>query len=205
MKLELDGAGGHDAGFWALMCMFLYCSELGAKYVTALAFSIDNFKRKPEQVERLMSLMLQKIDLLTSLANSFAVRVHIAGNLELLTADLRDATKKLMGATAGYSKSVLILCIAYDSPDEIVHTVQECCEEKCMDHVQKMCSDIDHGGDDENLVIKLVDIEKHMYMAFAPEPDIVIRTAGENRLSNFMLWQSSCRLQPFIYHFIALA
>ncbi|XWS60321.1 hypothetical protein CRYUN_Cryun07bG0026000 [Craigia yunnanensis] len=56
-------ANGHDAGFWALMFMFMYCYELGVKYVTAYAFSIDNFKRKPEEVQRLMDLMLQKVDL----------------------------------------------------------------------------------------------------------------------------------------------
>ena len=92
--LELDGAaaGGHDAGILALVLICMYCYELGVKYVTAYAFSIDNFKRKSEEVQRLMDLMLQKLDLLTTtIVNRFAVTVHFARNLELLSAYLKDA------------------------------------------------------------------------------------------------------------------
>lgn len=179
-QLHVHQAAGHDAGFLALVLMMIYCFELGVKYVTAYAFSIDNFRRKPEEVQDLMDLMLEKVNVLTIIVNHFAVRVHFAGNLELLRADLRDAAKKLMEATAGYSNYVLTICIAYTSTDEIVHAIQESCEEKCND------------DDDQKLVIELVDLEKHMYMAIAPDPDIVVRTGGENRLSNFLLWQSSC-------------
>ncbi|XVF54617.1 hypothetical protein PTKIN_Ptkin05aG0196100 [Pterospermum kingtungense] len=152
LQQQLDGSAaadtGHDAGFLALVLVLMYCYELGVKYVTAYAFSIDNFKRKPEEVQGLMEMMV--------------------------------AIKKLVEVTADHSNYVLTICVAYTCSDEILHAIRECCEEKYWND--------DHG----KLGIKLVDLEKHMYMAIAPDPDIVIRTGGEKRLSNFLLWQSSC-------------
>ncbi|XP_017636911.2 dehydrodolichyl diphosphate synthase CPT3-like [Gossypium arboreum] len=184
-KLSHDGAAGggvrYDAGFWALMVMLLNCQELGVKYITAYAFSIDNFKRKPEEVESLMTSMLEKFHLLDILVKLLAVRVHFAGNLELLSNELRASAMELTEATAAYSKSVLTICIAYTSRDEILHAVRESCEQKRID--------LEFRNDDDN-EIKLMKVEKNMYMAVAPDPDIIIRTGGENRLSNFLLWQS---------------
>ncbi|GLT85907.1 hypothetical protein SLE2022_040790 [Rubroshorea leprosula] len=174
---------GHGVGFQALMFMFLYCHDLGVKYITVYAFSIDNFRRKPEEVQMLMDLMMEKIKLLReneSFVHQKQVTVHIAGNLELLDPSLRDAAKRLMEVTAGYSKVVVTLCVAYTSTDEIVHAVRESCEEKC-NQIEDQAKDVK---------LNLMDVEIHMYMAIAPDPDMLIRTAGENRLSNFLLWQS---------------
>ena len=77
--------------------------------------------------------------------------------------------------------------IAYTSTDEISHAVHESCEEK-SDEV-KVLNDCE--AKDEKNIIGMADIERHMYMAVAPDPDIIIRTSGETRLSNFLLWQSS--------------
>ncbi|KAE8727100.1 Dehydrodolichyl diphosphate synthase 6 [Hibiscus syriacus] len=176
-------SGGHDAAFWALVAMVMYCYELGVKYVTAYAFSIDNFKRKSEDVQILMDSMLRKFDLLEKVAIHFAIRVHFAGNLGPFNNEFRVSAMKLMEATAGYSNSLLTICVAYTSRDEILHAIEESCEQKCIDHVREINSDGDH-------IIKLMDLEKNMYMAVAPDPDIIIRTEGENRLSNFLLWQS---------------
>ncbi|XWS47842.1 hypothetical protein CRYUN_Cryun13aG0019800 [Craigia yunnanensis] len=96
----------------------------------------------------------------------------------------------LMEVNADYSNSVLTICIVYTSTEEILQAIQKSREEKRIGHVQEIYSD-DHGGD-QNLIIKLVDLEKHMYVAIAPDPDFVIRTGGEKRLSNFLLWQCSC-------------
>ncbi|OMP05786.1 Di-trans-poly-cis-decaprenylcistransferase-like protein [Corchorus olitorius] len=124
-----DVMEGHEAGCLALMSIFVYCYELGVKYVTAYAFSIDNFKRRPEEVEKLMDLMMQKIQLLTAIVIRFGVRVHFSGNLELLNSDVRGAAKKLMEDTCDNSNAVLTICIAYTSTDEIVHAIQQSCED----------------------------------------------------------------------------
>ncbi|XP_059654151.1 dehydrodolichyl diphosphate synthase CPT3-like [Cornus florida] len=191
-----EGAG-HNVGFLALMSVLRFCYELGVKYVTVYAFSIDNFKRRPEEVETLMDLMLEKIEGLMkeeSFVNRYGVRVHFAGNLMLLSEPVREAAKKAMEATAANSKAVLSICVAYTSTDEIANAVQQSCKEKYEKRAGHGSNGL--GGNEEYYYhgqnsIKVVDIDKHMYMAVAPDPDILIRTSGETRLSNFLLWQSA--------------
>ncbi|GLT42341.1 hypothetical protein SLA2020_163440 [Shorea laevis] len=201
-KQNLMEGAGHRAGYSALMSMLRYCYELGVRYVTIYAFSIDNFKRSSEEVQSLMDLLQEKIEGLIkeeSIVNSYGVRVYFIGNLELLSEPVRLAAERAMLATAKNSKAVLLICIAYTSKNEIVHAVQEACEEK-MDEVTEWYSSKEGYGltrlgeneeDERDYLVKLVDIEKHMYMAVAPDPDIIIRTSGEARLSNFLLWQSA--------------
>nr|KJB42262.1 hypothetical protein B456_007G145600 [Gossypium raimondii] len=197
----MEGAG-HKIGFSALMSMLKYCYEFGVRYVTVYAFSIENFKRSPEEVQSLMDLMLEKIEEILkeqSIVNRYGVRVIFSGNLKLLSEPVRLAAERAMLATAKNSKAVLSICVAYTSTNEIMHAVQESCEEK-WDEITLLNSSgagyglISLGGyeqDEMDHLIKLTDIEKHMYMAAAPDPDIIIRTSGETRLSNFLLWQSA--------------
>ncbi|KAG4951944.1 hypothetical protein JHK85_045811 [Glycine max] len=271
-KRNMEEGDGHKAGFTALMSILRYCYELGVKYVTVYAFSIDNFKRKPNEVQSLMELMREKIEELLqqeSLINEYGVRLHFIGDLQLLTEPVIASVEKAMRVTAHNNQRVLLVCIAYTSRHEMVHAVQECCKEKwnevqaskeakltngafaridqglkgngfdllfqdlCKDYqnATKACNSVpkrvepagekdgmlehtvEKGNDSEAEItscnelvemteerkynqgdvplIKLVDIEKHMYMAVAPDPDILIRTSGEARLSNFLLWQTS--------------
>ncbi|KDP43760.1 hypothetical protein JCGZ_22387 [Jatropha curcas] len=279
-KGNLKLGAGHRAGFESLISILKYCYELGVKYVTIYAFSIDNFKRRPDEVKDLMDLMLEKIDELLkeeSMAKQYGIRVYFIGNLKLLSENVRIAAEKVMRATANNTKCTLLICLAYTSRDEILHAVQDSCKNKWeeiqplsfwkatnggiqeIDDCKKMngvtphgfqefqkdevdesqataasanCSGLirEVGGvDTENSMvmhavhtsyedqavmanrtghgvapieesekmqgecsmIKLVDIEKYMYMAVAPEPDILVRSSGETRLSNFLLWQSS--------------
>ncbi|TYH77912.1 hypothetical protein ES332_D04G188000v1 [Gossypium tomentosum] len=175
-KLLEEGAG-HDAGAMALLNLIIYCYELGVKYITAYAFAIDNFRRKPNEI-----------------AKHHPIRVNFAGNLELLNAELRDEARKLMGATAEYSKFVVTICVCYCCTDDIVHSVEKSCREKHYYHsyIEDSHDDDkdDADKDDERHMIKLVDIEKNMYMAVTPDPDILIRTGDEHRLSNFLQWQT---------------
>ncbi|KAL4377951.1 hypothetical protein GQ457_02G003800 [Hibiscus cannabinus] len=192
-RLNLMQGAGHKVGYSALMSMLKYCYELGVRYVTIYAFSIDNFKRSPEEVQSLMDLMLDKIEELLreeSIVNRYGIRVYFSGNLKLLNEPVRLAAERVMLATAKNSKAVLSICVAYTSTNEIVHAVRESCEEKC-DEIALLNSSGGYEPDESDHLIKVTDIEKHMYMAFAPDPDIIIRTSGETRLSNFLLWQSA--------------
>ncbi|OIW21768.1 hypothetical protein TanjilG_10667 [Lupinus angustifolius] len=201
-KLNLVEGSGYKAGFFSLMSMLKYCYELGVRYVTIYAFSIDNFKRGHEETKFLMNLMQEKIEGLIreeSIVNRFGMRVHFVGNLKLLNEPLRLAAERVMSATAKNSRMVLSICVAYSSSNEILHAVQESCEEK-WDEIRLLDESgagyglIGIGGDvkdDSQRSIKLADLGRHMYMAVAPYPDILIRTSGETRLSNFLLWQST--------------
>ncbi|ESQ50735.1 hypothetical protein EUTSA_v10023082mg [Eutrema salsugineum] len=178
-KLGLEVGSGHKAGFPALMSMLQYCYELGIKYVTIYAFSIDNFNRRPEEVQYLMELMLEKIKSLLekeSFAHEYGIRVYFIGNLALLSDQVRAAAEEVMKVTAKNSKVVLLVCVAYNSTDEILQAVKKSCMNKL--------------GDRDVERIQLVDIEGNMQMSVAPDPDILIRSSGETRLSNFLLWQT---------------
>ncbi|KAG6403315.1 hypothetical protein SASPL_135532 [Salvia splendens] len=116
---------------WGLTLM-KYCYELGVKYITVYAFSTDNFKRKPDEVQGVMDLMLEKIEGLVkeeSIVNQYGVRVEFVGNLKLLSEPVRNAAMRVS-------------------------------------------------------VIRLSDVD----MGVAPDPEILVRTSGETRLSNFLLW-----------------
>lgn len=103
-------------------------------------------------------------------------RVEFLGNLDLLGESTKDAVKRAMAATAKNSKMVLLIYLAYSSTDEIVHGVQGSCEENCARA----------GGGS----ILAGDLERHMYCAGRPDPDLLVRTSGETRLSNYLLWQT---------------
>ncbi|KAH9620222.1 hypothetical protein KSS87_014449 [Heliosperma pusillum] len=194
-KYKLEEGAGHTLGYTALMTMLRYCYELEVKYVTIYAFSIDNFKRRPDEVETLMNLIREKIEGLVkegSLVNQYGVRVYFIGDLKLLDESVRLAAEKAMAETAGNSKAVLSICIAYTSTNEIMNAVQQSCEEK-WDELKILDSCGAAYGVTKNIV-DLVDVERNMFMKVAPSPDIIVRTSGESRLSNFLLWQSSCSI-----------
>ncbi|KAK4430362.1 Dehydrodolichyl diphosphate synthase 6 [Sesamum alatum] len=188
-KWNLGEGMGYRAGFLSLMSLIKYCYELGVKYVSIYAFSIDNFRRRPEEVQCVMDLMLEKIEGLLreqTLVNQYGVRVYFIGNLKLLHEPVRLAAEKAMKATSNNNNSILLICVAYTSTDEIAHAAQESCEDKWA-----LIRSSVNEENDANDVIKLSDIESHMYMRVAPDPDILVRTSGETRLSNFLLWQTS--------------
>lgn len=123
----------HKAGYLALMSLLHYCYELGIKYVNIYAFSIDNFKRRPDEVQSLMDLMLEKMEALLleeSIVNQYGIRVCFIGNLRLLSEPVRAAAEMVMKVTSNNSKAMLLVCVAYTASDEIVHAVEGSCKEK---------------------------------------------------------------------------
>ncbi|KAK8565297.1 hypothetical protein V6N13_020418 [Hibiscus sabdariffa] len=194
------------------MSMLKYCHESGVPCATVYAFSIDNYKRSPEEVQSLMDLMLEKIEEVLK-EDSIVSRYGIvfSGNLKLLSESVRLAADRARLATAKNSKAILSVCVAYTSTNEILHAVQESCEEK-WDEITILNSSgagyglISLGGseqDEMDPLIKLTDIEKHMYMAVAPDPDIIISTSGETRLEQFSFMAE--RKLLFILAFSTLA
>ncbi|XP_022971913.1 dehydrodolichyl diphosphate synthase 6 [Cucurbita maxima] len=204
-KKKLAEGAGHRFGYLSLVSMLKYCFEFGVKYVTIYAFSIDNFQRSPEEVQSVMDLMLEKVELLIreeSLVNQYGVRLHFLGNLGMLSEPVRKALEKAAIATSNNNRAVLSICVAYASTDEIVRAVEKSCEEKWDEMNLKSANgegndlgkELVMAENGENF-ITLADVEKHMYTTVTPEPDMLIRTSGEARLSNFLLWQtSSCYL-----------
>ncbi|XP_048357127.1 dehydrodolichyl diphosphate synthase complex subunit DHDDS isoform X1 [Sphaerodactylus townsendi] len=173
---------GHTQGFAKLAQVTLqWCLSLGIREITVYAFSIENFKRSKEEVDGLMDLARQKfVRLLEEQDNlerrGICVRVH--GDLTLLPLDIQKLIAKVVLATKQYSTCILNICCAYTSRDEISNAVKEVAWGVEQELLQP--SDVS-----ESL------LDKCLYTCKSPHPDILIRTSGEVRLSDFLLWQTS--------------
>ncbi|CAM6119294.1 unnamed protein product [Calypogeia fissa] len=294
-KSGMERSRGHLFGYNRLINTLENCMELGVKFVSVYAFSIDNFGRPKDEVDSLMGLMEEKLDHLVredSLLNQYRVKVQVLGDLDLLSVNVRAAAERAMAATKEYESFVLNLCVSYTSTEEIVHSIQgvrdsvlmktapdrtEACalfavngqlysnnvglrrraangikqerevhiiREHPLESINSdaqengnlsdyenwsrrkadaglllarggtcgglgmdcTCADLPscsgRGNEESEVVdgklnqawalsdlITVKEIESHLYTAGCPPPDILIRTSGETRLSNFMLWQ----------------
>jgi len=171
---------GHRAGAEKLDEFLNWCLEVGIPQVSIYTLSTENLNRPKEELEHLFKLLEEYVDGLLndkkkfSLLEKYEVRVRFVGELNRLPKRLIRLMGKLMEKTAKYQKRVLNFLVAYGGKSEIVNAVKKLTEEV-----------IKHG----KIEIMEKDIEKHLYV---PQPlDLVIRTGGYQRLSNFLLWQAS--------------
>ncbi|KAI3980629.1 hypothetical protein MKX01_025194 [Papaver californicum] len=172
--------GNRRVGFFALMSMLKYCYELRVKYVSVFAFGAENLKRSPKEVQYLMALMEEKIGAILkeeSLVNTLGIRIQFIGNLKLLKDTTRAAAERAMAATAKNNNFVILVCAGYSSVSEIMNAVQKSYGDERFDFDEN----------DPDFEISLSEIESNMYMSAYPEPDILFRTSGAKRLSNFLL------------------
>ena len=162
---------GHKAGAEAFERVVEYCRQIGIKYVTVYAFSTENWKRPKKEVEALFSLFTYYIDNSAQKLAKKNVRIVFIGD----RAPFSDSLKKKMEEVEKRTENnevILFAGINYGGRDEICHAVNELIAE----------------GKKE---INATDISSHVYTSLAPDPDLIVRTAGEYRLSNFMLWQAA--------------
>jgi len=177
---------GHELGFEALKGLLGFFLKLNIKNVTVYAFSIDNFARPQEEVEALMELAKPKLLELAqegALLQEYGVRVYILGRRDLLPLDVQAACAKVEQLTAHNTGGSLNVCFPYTSRDEMTHCVRTAVSD---------CS---------NDVIKPVEITSEylaskLYTARSKgfehdPPDLLLRTSGVCRLSDFLLWQAS--------------
>ncbi|EFJ53135.1 hypothetical protein VOLCADRAFT_55634, partial [Volvox carteri f. nagariensis] len=183
-RQHLDKATGHTHGYGKMVDVIHWCIELGVKYITVYAFSIDNFKRSPDEVAALMQLAEQKyIELAqdNGLAEREGIRMHIVGDLELPPPAVQGAAARLMRGTAALPRhrATLNVCFSYTASEESVNAVHE---------IQQAVRDgLLLPGDvtSETLMGAL-----HTGSS-CPPVDLLIRTSGETRLSDFLLWQAA--------------
>ncbi|XP_013190147.2 dehydrodolichyl diphosphate synthase complex subunit DHDDS [Amyelois transitella] len=177
-KHSVNSSEGHYKGFDKLSETLKWCLDIGVPEVTVYAFSIENFKRKEEEVSALMNLARDKfkrlLDEMDQL-NEWGMRVHVAGRLSLLPDDLRSLVSEAMLATKDNNKLRLNIAYAYTGRDEISRAASH-----IVDGVRN--NELAPEDIDEELVSQTLELS---------EPDLLVRTSGEVRLSDFMLWQVS--------------
>lgn len=162
---------GHRYGAEAFRRVVRYCGDIGIKYVTVYAFSTENWSRPDKEVKSIMKLLDTYLDECERSFAEYDVRMKFIGDISRLESGLREKIERLEKVT---QNNGLTLCIAlnYGGKDELVHAVNDL---------------IVQGK--TNLTAS--DIESSLYTAGIPDPDLIVRTAGEQRLSNFLMWQSA--------------
>lgn len=173
---------GHEAGAKKAEEVLRWISDLGVRTTTFYVLSVENFQRPKEEVERLMALFEEKFKeiLEDEEVHKHRVRIKVLGDLELLPESLRDLIAKVEARTSQYDAYWLNIALAYGGRREIVDAARRIGEEILKGHIRP-------GEIDEDL------FTKYLYTSHLPnpEPDLIIRTSGEERLSGFLLWQSA--------------
>ncbi len=167
---------GHEQGIEAVRDTVKAAVEIGVKYLTFFAFSTENWCRPHKEVETLMDLLVQAIGTETPELNENGVKLQAIGDLEALPAKCREKLGEAMELTADNDKLTVTIALSYSARWEVVHAVQKIAQKVAERHI--LPDEID-----EEMFVNALET------ANTPDPDLLIRTSGELRLSNFLLWQ----------------
>ena len=167
---------GHKQGAKTLEKIVRYANKIGLKYITVYAFSTENWKRAEEEVKALMTLLQNYLDDYSKRADSENIKVKILGDITALSQGMQKSIINCMERTKNNTGVTFNIALNYGGRDEIVKSVQNIVKE------------IQNGN------IKIEDINEelisnNLYTKGQPDPDLLIRTSGEMRLSNFLPWQ----------------
>jgi undecaprenyl diphosphate synthase len=178
MKQGKDRVFGHQHGVGAVRNAAEAAAELGVKYLTLYAFSTENWSRPQIEVDALMSLFVETIEQEQETLRKNNIRLNAIGDLESLPPDNYKKLMDTINKTSDHNRMVLTLAMSYSARWEI------------LDAVRKVLNDYDGKK------IKKADITESYFSeklstAGMPDPELLIRTSGENRLSNFLLWQAA--------------
>ena len=167
---------GHKAGAKTLENIVKYANKIGLKYITVYAFSTENWKRTEEEVKALMLLLQSYLDDYSKRADSENIKVKVLGDITALSQGMQKSIINCMERTKNHTGITFNIALNYGGRDEIVRAVKKIAQ-KVEDKKLKV-EDINEDM-----------ISQNLYTAGEPDPDLVIRTSGEIRLSNFLPWQ----------------
>ncbi len=175
-KQGKNASYGHKEGAKTLEKIVRYANKIGLKYITVYAFSTENWKRAEEEVSALMMLLQNYLDDYSKRADTENIRVKILGDITALSSGMQKSILKCMERTKENTGVTFNIALNYGGRDEIVKAVK------------KIAEDVKEGKIDINNINEEM-ISNNLYTAGMPDPDLLIRTSGELRLSNFLPWQ----------------
>lgn len=167
---------GHKKGADVLVDTAKYCNEIGLKYLTVYAFSTENWKRTEEEVGYLMGLLGVYLDKFLKELDMENIKINFIGNIDVIDSSLSTRIRNLEEKTANNTGLNLMIAFNYGGRDEIVRACRNIAEK--VKNNELNVDDID-----ENL------FSNHLYTSGKKDPDLVVRTSGEMRTSNFLPWQ----------------
>ena len=175
-KQGKNASYGHKEGAKTLEKIVRYANKIGLKYITVYAFSTENWKRAEEEVSALMMLLQNYLDDYSKRADTENIRVKILGDITALSSGMQKSILRCMERTKDNTGVTFNIALNYGGRDEIVKAVK------------KIAEDVKEGKIDVNTINEEM-ISNNLYTAGMPDPDLLIRTSGELRLSNFLPWQ----------------
>lgn len=169
---------GHDKGRQKLEEVIEWCMEIGVKILTVYAFSTENVTREKQEIEDLMRMFVENFRRLAEdeRVHKHKIRVQVFGQRELLPRDLAEAIRYAEERTKDYDKYFFNLAVGYGGREEIVQAIRHVAQE--VKEGKLAVDDIDEKS-----------FSRFLYTKDMPDPDLVLRTSGEERISNFLLWQ----------------
>jgi undecaprenyl diphosphate synthase len=171
-----DRVFGHHEGVNSVREIVEACGEIGVKHLTLYAFSTENWNRPKEEVDALMELLVATISMETPNLDKKGVKLQAIGDIESLPQSCQKELQESIDFTAKNDTLTLILALSYSSKWEITNAVKQ------------IAKKVEEGKmNSKDITSK--DIEKHLSTSKWPEPELMIRTSGEHRISNFLLWQ----------------
>jgi len=169
---------GHEEGANSVRAVVRASKELGISYLTLYAFSVENWVRPKAEIEGLMDLLVRYLRGNEKELHEQKIRLRAMGRLEDLREDVRNELARVSDATAAYESGTLVFALSYGGRTEIANAAKRIAR-------QAAAGTLDPESVDEKTVAA------NLYLPDVPDPDLLIRTSGEMRVSNFMLWQIS--------------
>lgn len=170
----LPRIAGHEAGTENIRRITMRAAEIGIEYVTLWAFSTENWRRPHDEIQGIMRILAEAIDNETEELHRQGARLEHIGSLDGLPAELADSVRGAIDLTRNNHRIVLTLAFNYGGRDEIVRAVR----------------DIVRDGISPDEVTEDL-LGRYLYTAGTPDPDLIVRTSGEMRTSNFLIWQAA--------------
>lgn len=188
MERNLERTEGHKAGVETVRRITTECVKLGVKYLTLYTFSTENWNRPADEVSALMGLVLSSLEEEIFVKNQ--VRFRAIGDLNRLPDDVREGVQQLIDHTAHFDRMTVVVALSYSSRWEITEAVRQIVNE--VHDMQELPENIlknwKTGGIRAEDITEET-ISQHLATRDMPDPDLLIRTGGELRISNYLLWQ----------------
>jgi undecaprenyl diphosphate synthase len=175
-RRHLPRVAGHSRGVDAVRNTIEGCGKVGVRYLTLFAFSSENWRRPQDEVSTLMRLFVSALQKEVGKLIENGVRMRVIGRLDDFDANLRTLIRSAESQTAANDRMHLTICASYGGRWDIAQAMQK---------LLRARPELAHKPDE----ITENDLTQHLALGFAPEPDLLIRTGGEQRISNFLLWQ----------------
>ncbi len=177
-EVGITAEAGHIIGSKKIEDVLDWCFLLDIPVLTIYAFSTENFKRSTDEVQTLMRLFKEELTKAKedSRIHQYQIRIRILGHLDALPPELQQAAQEIMDLTKHYDKYLFNIALAYGGREEIINAIK------------LIATDVKDGKLDIPRISQDT-VSSYLYTTGIPDPDLILRTSGEERVSNFLLWQ----------------